>query len=135
MNEPTSQDCLYSLLYVPRERHDETLDLLVRPLLLEIRDHPPEGLQRIPGPKAIRYYLERDPTLQAQGLPLPRSSRTIWRIDCWRSYASVFINSSIRLLMLGLQNAENRSARLDSVALGSRPCIFSRTSVTCSVPN
>src|SRR5437899_5702850 len=31
------------------------------------------------------------------------------------------LNSSIRLLMLGLQNAENRSARLDSVALGSRP--------------
>src|SRR5205085_3935246 len=34
------QDCLYSLLYVPRERHEEALDRLVRPLLLEIRDHP-----------------------------------------------------------------------------------------------
>ena len=57
-----------------------TISALVVDRILEIRDHPPEGLQRIPGPKAIRYYLERDPTLQAHGLPLPRSSRTIWRI-------------------------------------------------------
>jgi hypothetical protein len=48
--------------------------------ILAIRDAPPEHLQRIPGPKAIRYYLARDPHLQAQGLRLPRSSRTIWQI-------------------------------------------------------
>jgi hypothetical protein len=48
--------------------------------ILEIRDHPPEGLQRIPGPKAIQYYLQRDSTLREQALPVPGSSSTIWRI-------------------------------------------------------
>ena len=48
--------------------------------ILVIRGHPPAGLQRTPGPKAILYYLQRDPELQAQGAALPRSTRTIWRI-------------------------------------------------------
>lgn len=48
--------------------------------ILEIRDQPPEHLRRTPGPKAILYYLQRDVDLQALGVPLPRSSRTIWRI-------------------------------------------------------
>src|SRR5579859_2092553 len=46
--------------------------------ILQMRDEPPEGLQRTPGPKAILYYLPRDPDLQAERLP--RSSRTIYRI-------------------------------------------------------
>lgn len=48
--------------------------------LLEIRSNPPAPLHRIPGPKTIRYYLEQDSQLRAQGLRLPRSTRTIWRI-------------------------------------------------------
>jgi hypothetical protein len=48
--------------------------------ILDIRDHPPEHLQRTPGPKAILYYLHRDQELLAQGLRLPRSTRTIWEI-------------------------------------------------------
>jgi hypothetical protein len=48
--------------------------------LLEIRSAPPAPLHRIPGPKTIRYYLEQDPELQAQGLRVPRSTRTIWQI-------------------------------------------------------
>ena len=48
--------------------------------LLEIRAAPPAPINRIPGPKTIRYYLEHDPELQAQGLRLPRSTRTIWQI-------------------------------------------------------
>lgn len=48
--------------------------------ILDIRDHPPNGLQRVPGPKAIRYYLHEDPTLRVAGVVLPRSTRTIWRI-------------------------------------------------------
>jgi transposase InsO family protein len=48
--------------------------------LLEIRSSPPAPINRIPGPKTIRYYLEQDPELRAQGLRLPRSSRTIWQI-------------------------------------------------------
>jgi Integrase core domain len=46
--------------------------------ILQMRDEPPEGLQRTPGPKAILYYLPHDPDLQ--GERLPRSSRTIHRI-------------------------------------------------------
>ncbi len=48
--------------------------------LLEIRSSPPAPINRIPGPKTIRYYLEQDPELRAQGLRLPRSTRTIWQI-------------------------------------------------------
>lgn len=48
--------------------------------ILAIRDDPPEHLQRVPGPKAILYYLPRDEQAQALGVPLPRSTRTIWKI-------------------------------------------------------
>ena len=48
--------------------------------LLEIRSAPPAPINRIPGPKTIRYYLEQDSALRAQGLRLPRSTRTIWQI-------------------------------------------------------
>lgn len=47
---------------------------------MEIRDHPPEGLQRTPGPKAILYYLRKDENLKASGVQIPRSSTTIWKI-------------------------------------------------------
>ena len=56
------------------------LDPLVIDRILEIRDQPPEHLQRTPGPKAILYYLHRDQELLRQGLRLPRSTRTIWQI-------------------------------------------------------
>jgi transposase InsO family protein len=46
----------------------------------EMREHPPEHLQRVPGPKALVYYLQRDPDLQALGVPVPRSSRTVWKL-------------------------------------------------------
>jgi hypothetical protein len=45
-----------------------------------IRRNPPEQLARTPGPRAISYYLEKDPELRAAGLRLPRSTATIWRI-------------------------------------------------------
>jgi hypothetical protein len=48
--------------------------------ILAIGDDPPQHLQRVPGPKAIRYYLPRDEQAQALGVPLPRSTRTIWKI-------------------------------------------------------
>jgi transposase InsO family protein len=53
---------------------------LVEERILAIRDEPPEGLRRTPGPEAILYYLPRDHELQAAQVPLPRSSRTIYRI-------------------------------------------------------
>ena len=48
--------------------------------VVEMRASPPEHLQRVPGPKALLYYLPRDAELQALGAPLPRSTRTIWKI-------------------------------------------------------
>lgn len=48
--------------------------------VLEIRDDPPEHLGRIPGPKAILYYLDRDESLKEQGVHLPKSTRTIHRL-------------------------------------------------------
>jgi len=52
---------------------------LVVQQILSIRDHPPEGLRRVPGQDAIHYYLERDPALQLFQLPVP-SCKTIYRI-------------------------------------------------------
>lgn len=62
-----------------RHHPPERLDPFVVERILEIRDHPPEGLRRTPGPKAILYYLPRDPLLQLYTGYLPRSSRTIYR--------------------------------------------------------
>jgi hypothetical protein len=47
--------------------------------VLAIRDQPPEGLRRVPGPQAIQYYLARDPLMQFFQLPCP-SRKTISRI-------------------------------------------------------
>lgn len=55
-------------------------DPLIVERILQIRDHPPEGLHRAPGPKAILYYLPRSADLWTASLPLPRSSRTIYTI-------------------------------------------------------
>jgi hypothetical protein len=48
--------------------------------IVEMRLSPPENLKRVPGPRALLYYLPRDPELQAAQVTLPRSSRTIWKI-------------------------------------------------------
>jgi hypothetical protein len=48
--------------------------------VLDIRDHPPQGLGRIPGPKAILYYLHQEATTLLAGERLPRSTRTIWLV-------------------------------------------------------
>ncbi len=53
---------------------------LVIERILDIRNHPPHNLHRIPGPKAILYYLEQEASSTLQGQRLPRSTRTIWRI-------------------------------------------------------
>lgn len=55
-------------------------DPRVEQRIVEMRLEPPEKLHRVPGPKALLYYLPRDPELKALGVPLPRSSRTVWKI-------------------------------------------------------
>jgi hypothetical protein len=56
------------------------LDQEVVDRLLEIRDDPPEGLGRTPGPKALLYYLNRDETRKERKLRLPKSTRTVHRL-------------------------------------------------------
>jgi hypothetical protein len=50
--------------------------------ILTIRDQPPEGLQRTPGPVAIKYYLHKMEQTEPLGCSLPTSTSTIWRILC-----------------------------------------------------
>lgn len=54
-------------------------DPLVVEEILSIRDQPPEGLRRVPGPEAIHYYLQRSSLLQLFQRPIP-SPKTIYRI-------------------------------------------------------
>jgi hypothetical protein len=69
--------CSYSRAnYAPYFRWDER----VIKRIVEMSFAPPENLKRVPGPRALLYYLPRDPELQAAQIPLPRSSRTIWKI-------------------------------------------------------
>jgi hypothetical protein len=55
-------------------------DAQVTKRIVEMRLSPPENWKRVPGPRALLYYLPGDPELQAAQIPLPRSSRTIWKI-------------------------------------------------------
>jgi transposase InsO family protein len=63
-----------------RKRPPARISQLVVERLLAIRDEPPASLRRVPGPRTIRYYLDQDDGLRAQGTRIPRSTRTIWRI-------------------------------------------------------
>jgi Homeodomain-like domain-containing protein len=47
--------------------------------VLSIRDAPPQGLRRVPGPEAIAYYLHQEAEQEAEPLPVP-SCRTIYRL-------------------------------------------------------
>ena len=76
---PSDEQVLHGLSRAPKHP-PEPLDAQVIDRILEMRDQPPEGLGRTPGPKAILYYLPRDEHLQQAGLRLPRSRRTIHRI-------------------------------------------------------
>src|SRR5713101_5011807 len=50
---------------------------LVVEQVLAIRDQPPEGLRRVPGQEAIRYYLQRDPRCSSSSSPFPPVARFI----------------------------------------------------------
>lgn len=65
-----------------RKHPAERISQVVVDRIVEMRDQPPEGLGRTPGPKALLYYLPRDAELAASGERLPRSSRTIYRYLC-----------------------------------------------------
>ena len=71
---PEDEQVLHSRSRAP-QHPPERISQVVIDRILQMRDAPPEGLQRTPGPKALLYYLPRDPDLQSERLP--RSSRTI----------------------------------------------------------
>lgn len=48
--------------------------------IVAIRDQPPGGLSRTPGPVTIKYYLQQQEQTDPLGHYLPRSTSTIWRI-------------------------------------------------------
>ncbi len=75
--EPEDEQVLYSRSRA-RKHPPERISQPVVDRIVAMRDEPPEGLGRTPGPKALLYYLPRD--AQVQGERLPRSSRTIYKI-------------------------------------------------------
>jgi hypothetical protein len=77
--DPDDETVLFSRSRAPG-RHQKQVTEEVERKILEIRDHPPENLARVPGPVAILYYLHRDEELKASGAYLPRSTSTIWSI-------------------------------------------------------
>lgn len=77
--DPGSVTVLFSRSRAPHQHPARVAEEVVK-RIIEIRLSPPENLKRIPGPKAVLYYLSRDETLRQRGLRLPRSTRTIWQI-------------------------------------------------------
>ncbi len=63
-----------------RKTPPDSINPAVVERILDIRDHPPNNLQRIPGPKAIIYYLHQDEDLKASGRHIPTSTSTVWQI-------------------------------------------------------
>ena len=76
---PDDYSVLFSQPSAPCERQKRVQPEVERKIL-EIRDHPPENLARVPGPVTILYYLHRDKNLKESGAYLPRSTSTIWTI-------------------------------------------------------
>src|SRR5450631_4070345 len=70
----------FCFLILVAHHHPPRVSKDVIETIIEMRLSPPEHLNRIPGPKALLYYLPRDERLQRDGVRLPRSTRTIWQI-------------------------------------------------------
>ena len=79
-NAPPGDDTVLHSLSRARKHPPPSLSQLVIERILDIRDHPPRNLKRIPGPKAILYYLQQEARTALAGERLPRSTRTIWHI-------------------------------------------------------
>jgi hypothetical protein len=64
-----------------RKHPPDRVDPFIEERILDVRDHPPEGLRRVPGPVALLYYLQHDPQLGGLWQALvPRAKSTIYRI-------------------------------------------------------
>jgi hypothetical protein len=62
-----------------RKHPPAPLDPAVVERILDLRDSPPAGLGRVPGPRTILYYPRQD-AAEAGGPRLPRSTRTVWQV-------------------------------------------------------
>ena len=88
--DPNDDTVLNSRSRAPKTSPKQVCQAVIE-RILAIRDEPPENLRRTPGPKAILYYLGRDPELRQQDVYLPRSTRTIWQI--LRQHSRIFHSS------------------------------------------
>lgn len=73
------QAVLHSCRSLPKRCYTEYPALLLD-RLLEFRHNPPDGLKRVPGPKTLLYYLDKDPVLKQAGIVPPRSTATIYKL-------------------------------------------------------
>src|SRR5690242_9011423 len=69
-----------SACHEPASSPPRRIDPRIEAEILAIRDEPPEGLRRTPGPKAILSYLPRRLTFWESHLRLPTSTRTVYEI-------------------------------------------------------
>lgn len=75
---PDDQLVLHKLSNVPRKPPPPPPALLLD-RLLEFRDHPPQDLKRVPGPKTLLYFLKQDQVLKEARIVPPASPSTIYR--------------------------------------------------------
>ena len=78
----SAADDLNALRSQSRKRHElpRPLDKRIETAILEIRDQPPADLNRVPGAPTILYYLNQREDLRADGLAIPKSTSTIWKV-------------------------------------------------------
>ena len=77
---PSDDDSVLASHSRARKCPPPRLSQIVIDRILAIRDDPPQGLGRVPGPKAILYYLQQEAHTSLHDQRLPRSTRTIWQI-------------------------------------------------------
>lgn len=75
--DPGGPDILKSRSRRPKQA-GSPIQAVVVERILAIRDNPP--LNRIPGPRAIKYFLHEQAKVDPLGCYLPTSGSTIWRI-------------------------------------------------------
>jgi len=76
---PEDQSVLKSHSRRPKQPRTRVTPAVIE-RILAIRDQPPEGLQRTPGPLAIKYYLQQLEKKAPLAVYLPTSTSTIWQI-------------------------------------------------------
>lgn len=77
--DPTDEDKFKSHSRRPHRAGSPIKPAVIK-RILAIRDEPPEGLHRTPGPLAIKYYLHKQEEETPLGCYLPTSTSTIWAI-------------------------------------------------------